>query len=106
MTESRIARGLMMLGAGVGVASVTVWALELQMNLPDWIVRVAMFKLAFIAAGGSLAAGAVVGRHANMRQLPSGDVERLPAERAEPLMQKPAYKLPNARAGASHREDR
>jgi hypothetical protein len=34
------------------------------MNFPDWMIRVAMIKLALIAAGGLLVAGALVGRHA------------------------------------------
>ena len=65
MTESKIARGLMWLGAGVGLASIVVWGLEVRMlNFPDWLVRVAMIKLAFIASAGLLAGGALVGRHA------------------------------------------
>ena len=72
MFTSRLARALMILGAGVGVLAVAVVALEVQLNLPDWMVRVAMVKLAFIAAAGLLAGGALLGRHARM-QLPTGE---------------------------------
>ena len=67
MLESRLSRILLLLGAGVGTAGVVVWALELQMNLPDWVVRVAMLKLTLIASAGLLAGGALVGRHAHQR---------------------------------------
>jgi multisubunit Na+/H+ antiporter MnhE subunit len=70
MLESRISRGLMLLGAGIGLMSIGVWALEVQVNVPDWMIRVAMIKLAFIASAGLLAAGAVVGRHARTRKIP------------------------------------
>lgn len=95
MTGSKIARGLMLLGAGVGIASVAVWALELQMNLPDWIVRVAMMKLALIASAGLLAAGALLGRAAK-RQIAATDPEFLPGERAESLSVRRGDKVPNA----------
>ena len=88
MVESRIARGLMVLGAGVGVLSVAVVALDVRLNLPDWMVQVAMIKLAFIAAGGLLAAGAVVGRHARSRSLTSSSQELLPPERPESFGQR------------------
>jgi hypothetical protein len=70
MFASRLSRALMILGAGVGVLTIAILALEVQVNLPDWMVRVAMIKLAFIAAGGLLAGGALLGRHARL-QLPT-----------------------------------
>lgn len=87
MFESRISRGLMILGAGIGLLSIAVWALELRVNLPDWMIRVAMIKLALIASAGLLAAGAVVGRHATkMRGLTSEPaVPRLGEGEARPL---------------------
>lgn len=85
MFASRLARGLMALGAGVGVLTVAVLALEVQVNLPDWMVRVAMIKLAFVAAGGLLVGGALLGRHARL-QLPAGDsAHQLGEGAAEPL---------------------
>ena len=86
MLESRLSRVLLALGAGVGLLGVAVWALELQVNLPDWIVRVAMLKLTLIASVGLLAGGAVVGRHARQRLLsetPPG--HRIGEGAAEPL---------------------
>lgn len=85
MVASKLARALMVLGAGVGVLTVAVMALEVQMNLPDWMVRVAMIKLALIAAAGLLAGGALLGRHARL-QMPTGDTPpQLGEGAAEPL---------------------
>jgi hypothetical protein len=56
--------------------------LELQVNLPDWLVRVAMLKLTLIASGGLLAGGALVGRHARQRFLSGGTAERQLGESA------------------------
>ena len=58
------------------IAGVAVWALEVQVNLPDWIVRIAMLKLTVVASAGLLAGGAIVGRHARQRSLDAGTVER------------------------------
>ena len=71
MLESRVSRILLGLGAVVGVLGATVLALEMQplLNFPDWIVRVAMIKLTFVASAGLLAGGALVGRHARHRAL-------------------------------------
>ena len=72
MLESRIARVLMVMGAGIGMLNIGVWALDVQVNVPDWMIRIAMFKLAAIASVGLLAAGALVGRHAKTSSLASG----------------------------------
>jgi hypothetical protein len=69
MFESRLSRVLLLLGAAVGIGSVGVWALEMRINLPDWLVRLAMLKLAFAGSFGLLAAGALLGRHAKTRSL-------------------------------------
>lgn len=95
MLESRIARGLMVLGAGIGVFSVAAAALDMRLNLPDWMIRVAMLKLAFIAAGGLLAAGALIGRHAKSRSLTSSTPELLPQERAESFGQQSGSRVPD-----------
>lgn len=71
----------MLLGAGVAVLSVAVAALDLRLNLPDWMIRIAMIKLAFVAAGGLLAAGALMGRHAKSRSLTAAVPGLLPDER-------------------------
>ena len=95
MNESKIARGLMWLGAGVGLVSVAVWGLEVRLNLPDWIVRVAMIKLAFIASAGLLAGGAMIGRHANSRSLRGEELDLLPHEPGLPLEQDRAREVPD-----------
>ena len=95
MNESKIARALMWLGAGVGLVSIAVWGLEMRMNLPDWLVRVAMIKLAFIASAGLLAGGAMIGRHANSRSLRHEDVDLLPPEPVNSLEQASAPKVPD-----------
>jgi len=95
MLESRIARGLMLLGAGIGVVSVVVAALDMQMNLPDWLIRVAMIKLAFVASAGLLVAGAMVGRHARSRSLTTSAPNLLPHERAESFGQPPKTLTPD-----------
>ena len=101
MLESRVARGLMLLGASVGVLSVAVAALDMQVNLPDWMVRVAMIKLAFVASAGLLAAGALVGRHAKSRSLPASAAPNLlPLERAEAFGQRPETRAPDEVEGA------
>ena len=72
----RLARLLLLLGAGVGILGVSVWALELSLNLPDWLVRIAMLKLTLVASAGLLAGGAMVGRRARQRFLADGAAER------------------------------
>jgi hypothetical protein len=100
MLESRVARGLMLLGVSVGVLSVAVAALDMQVNLPDWMVRVAMIKLAFVASAGLLAAGALVGRHAKSRSLPASAPNLLPLERAEAFGQRTETRAPDEVEGA------
>ena len=96
MSESRIARGLMWLGAGIGILSAVIWGLEFRLlNLPDWLIRVAMIKLAFVASVGLIAAGAVVGRHAHSRALEGTDPGFLPPEPAESIRQSGARNTPD-----------
>jgi hypothetical protein len=60
---SRVAKGLIIAGAVVGGAAALALALGLRPNqLPAWMITVGMYKLAFIAAGGLLVAGAMLGR--------------------------------------------
>jgi hypothetical protein len=75
----------MWLGAGVGLASVVVWGLDVRVNVPDWMIRVAMIKLAFIASAGLLAGGALIGRHAKNRSLPAEDRDLFLREPGLPL---------------------
>ena len=77
MFESRLSRVLLLLGAAVGIGSVVVWGLEMRINFPDWMIRIAMIKLALAGSLGLLAAGALLGRHAKSRSLPRNDVGAL-----------------------------
>jgi membrane protein implicated in regulation of membrane protease activity len=71
MRASTIARGLLLVGALVGAGAGIALALGLGVSsIPSWMITVGMYKLAFIAAGGLLVAGAMVGRAAMRR---SGD---------------------------------
>ena len=89
MFETRVSRALLLLGLGVGVMSVVVWALDVRLNPPDWMIRIAFIKLALLASAGLLAAGAMVGRHARERgDLSKGpDVPRVGEGAAAPLEQ-------------------
>jgi hypothetical protein len=92
MFESRLSRALLLLGAAVGIGSVGVWALEVRLiNLPDWMVRLAMLKLAFAGSFGLLAAGALLGRHARTRQLS----EREPPQVGEAASEIDSYRRPD-----------
>ena len=104
MNESKIARGLMWLGAGIGLVSIVIWGLEVRVNLPDWLVRVAMIKLAFIASVGLLAGGALVGRHAK-RSRHAEHQDLLPHEPAEPIDQSRARQVPDEVIRHQHGSD-
>ncbi|HET6702669.1 MAG TPA: hypothetical protein VFH14_12740 [Gemmatimonadaceae bacterium] len=68
MRASTIARGLLLVGALVGAGAGIALALGLGVSsIPSWMITVGMYKLAFIAAGGLLVAGAMVGRAAMRR---------------------------------------
>jgi len=67
----------MLLGAAVGVGSLVIWALEMRINFPDWLIRLAMVKLALAGSLGLLAAGALLGRHAKARSLAEPKVPAL-----------------------------
>ena len=70
MLESKLSRLLLILGATIGIAGVGVWAIDGRfLNVPDWIIHVAMVKLTFLGAAGLLAAGALLGRHAKRSAL-------------------------------------
>ena len=68
---SRIARALMGLGVTIGISAASLATLDIQLNLPDWLVKVAMIKVAFLGSFGLLALGALIGRHARTRSLPT-----------------------------------
>jgi hypothetical protein len=86
VNESRIARALMGLGVTVGLTAAALTVLEVPLNLPDWLVKVAMLKLAFIATAGLLAGGAMLGRHARSRSLEAdARLAQLGTGSAEPM---------------------
>lgn len=64
MVTTKLARALLILGATLGIAGVAAAALDLRISIPDWMIRVAMIKLALAGSLGLLGAGAVLGRHA------------------------------------------
>lgn len=74
MSLSTVSRVLLGMGVTLGVAAVAAMALDLRVNIPDWMFQVAMIKLAVIGSLGLLGAGAVLGRHAKRRHsLPDPD---------------------------------
>ena len=58
-----VARAVMALGLGVGVLAIGVWALDIQLQVPEWMWRVAVVKLGLVAAGAMIAAGALLQRY-------------------------------------------
>jgi hypothetical protein len=87
MVTTRLARVLLLLGAGLGIAGVVVAALDLRVNIPDWMIQVAMIKLALAGSLGLLGAGALLGRHAK-RQASLGSQDRLALGEANPDLDK------------------
>jgi hypothetical protein len=83
MFTTKLARILLVLGAGLGIAGVAVAALELRINVPDWMIQVAMIKLALAGSLGLLGAGAMLGRHAK-RQASLENRDRLALGERDP----------------------
>src|SRR5688572_8110300 len=74
MRLSTAGRTLVMVGALVGAAAGIGLAVGFDMSrVPSWMITVGMYKLAFIAAGGLLFAGAVLGRAARQNRPNDGD---------------------------------
>ena len=96
MLESKLSRLLLLLGAAIGIGTVVVWGLEMRINLPDWMIRVAMIKLALAGSLGLLAAGAMLGRHAKSR--------RLSANPSPALGEAPPEFVPESREGRARVE--
>ncbi len=68
MRASAISKALLLVGAVVGAATGVALALGVRLDrLPPWVITVGMYKLAFIAAGGLLVAGALLGRAARRK---------------------------------------
>jgi hypothetical protein len=81
MRQSTIARALLVLGTLVGCAAGVALALGVGVDdIPSWMITVGMYKLAFIAAGGLLVVGALLGRAATSgRTLPNDSESGRPA---------------------------
>jgi hypothetical protein len=94
----RVGRVLLGVGGVVGVAAAGAWAFDWLPPMPEWMVRVAMFKLALIASGGLLAAGAMLGRRARAQS--DADASRGTDASPAELSAGPATELdPSRRAG-------
>lgn len=82
MRTSRFGGFLLATGAAVGVAAVVGLMTGFDpAKLPPALLTIAAYKLAFAAAAGLLAAGAIVRRHANRSD---ADAERVASPVAEP----------------------
>jgi hypothetical protein len=57
-TASRVARALMYGGTALAVVGVGAWILDVIPPIPEWMVRIAIYKLTLAAAGGLILAGA------------------------------------------------
>ena len=87
MVTTKLARVFLVLGAGLGIAGVAAAALDLRVNIPDWMIEFAMIKLALAGSLGLLGAGAVLGRHAT-RQASLGNQDRPALGEANPDLDK------------------
>ena len=77
-----VGRGMMIAGAALAAVSVAIWGLSFIPAFPEWMIRLAIFKLMLASAGGLMVAGAVV-----RRSLLRGDAQarrELPAGAALP----------------------
>ena len=73
----KIARALMIAGAAVATVSVAFWGLSYMPVFPEWMVRLAIFKLTLVSAAGLMIAGAALrrslrARHDSSAQLGDG----------------------------------
>ena len=103
MRKSRFGGFLIGTGAAVGVAAVVGLVTGFEPSqLPAALLDIAVYKLTFVAAGGLLAAGAIVRRYTN-RQEPAEDRLVDP----DPRSVAPARVLPDAslEADLSRRAD-
>ena len=64
------------MGATLGIAAVLAMAVDLRVNIPDWMIKVAMVKLALVGAAGLFVTGAILGRHANRHSSLNADRAR------------------------------
>ena len=58
----RVARVLMYGGTALALAGATAWALDVIPPLPEWMLRIAVYKLTLFGGAGMLVAGAALRR--------------------------------------------
>ena len=58
---------LMAAGVALGLVAAVLFAFGVQPQLPPWVLRLVVYKLAFIGALGLLGAGAALRRRARRR---------------------------------------
>jgi hypothetical protein len=80
-----LARAVMALGLLVGVLAIGAWALDIQLQVPAWMWRVAVVKLGLVAAGGMIAAGALLQRYINRSQYAGDRPDESPRELGAPI---------------------
>ena len=97
MSSAKLSRVLLIMGATLGIAAIVAMAVDLRVNIPDWMMKVAMIKLALVGAAGLLATGAVLGRHANRHASFQADRTRALREPQPVFDQQPEEKVGSVR---------
>lgn len=59
-TAERIARALMLAGGGLSVVAVAVWGLDFLPQMPDWMIKLAVYKLSLGSGVALIIAGAAL----------------------------------------------
>lgn len=58
----RVASTLLVIGAAVGALGIGAWAFDLLPPVPEWMLRLAVYKLTLASGAGLMVAGAVLRR--------------------------------------------
>jgi hypothetical protein len=68
----RVSRTLMYVGTGLAVVAVAAWTFDAMPAMPEWMLRLAIYKLTLASGAGLLIAGAVLRRSfGNRRPTPA-----------------------------------
>jgi hypothetical protein len=78
-TADRVSRTLMVVGTTLASVAAAVWMADALPTFPDWMLRLAVYKLAFASGAGLLIAGAVVRRSLKPSGAPAPPPEQLDA---------------------------
>lgn len=78
-----LARVGMGLGLALGAAAIVVWALDIRIDVPPWMWRIAVVKLVLAAGLGWIAAGALILRH--LRRSEQREEQSVPDEQLRAL---------------------